>query len=88
MTAPDPVFLETAREIVLRAGEIQMARRESGFRVAKKGTIDLVTEVDLECERMCRAIICVINGWRSTDIMQGRTLTAIRAFSKDAMLRM
>jgi myo-inositol-1(or 4)-monophosphatase len=57
VTAPDPVFLETAREIVLRAGEIQMARRESGFRVAKKGTIDLVTEVDLECERMCRAVI-------------------------------
>ena len=59
MTPPDPnpVFLATATEIVLRAGEIQMARRESGFRVDKKGTIDLVTEVDLECERMCRAVI-------------------------------
>ena len=34
-----------------------MARRESGFHVDKKGTIDLVTEVDLECERMCRAIL-------------------------------
>ena len=34
-----------------------MARRESGFRVEKKGEIDLVTEVDLECERMCRAVI-------------------------------
>src|SRR5215213_736240 len=34
-----------------------MARRASGFRVDKKGTIDLVTEVDLECERMCRAVI-------------------------------
>lgn len=34
-----------------------MARRESGFQVAKKGAIDLVTEVDLECERMCRAVI-------------------------------
>jgi len=54
---PNPVFLATATEIVLRAGEIQMARRESGFRVDKKGTIDLVTEVDLECERMCRAVI-------------------------------
>jgi myo-inositol-1(or 4)-monophosphatase len=42
---------------VLRAGDIQMARRESGFRVDKKGTIDLVTEVDLECERLCRAVI-------------------------------
>ena len=57
MTPPDPVFLATATEIVLRAGEIQMARRESGFRVEKKGTIDLVTEVDLECERMCRTVI-------------------------------
>ncbi|HEV8394681.1 MAG TPA: inositol monophosphatase family protein [Vicinamibacterales bacterium] len=55
--APDPVFLATAVEIVLRAGEIQMAGRESGFRVAKKGDIDLVTEVDLACERMCRAVL-------------------------------
>lgn len=53
----DPVFLATAVEIVLRAGDIQLARRESGFRVSKKGEIDLVTEVDLECERMCRAVI-------------------------------
>ena len=55
--APDPVFLATAVEIVLRAGEIQMAGRESGFRVAKKGAIDLVTEVDLACEKMCRALL-------------------------------
>jgi len=54
---PDPVFLATAVEIVLKAGAIQMARRESGFHVDKKGAIDLVTEVDLECERMCRAIL-------------------------------
>jgi myo-inositol-1(or 4)-monophosphatase len=54
---PDPVFLETATEIVLRAGEIQLSRRGGGFRVDKKGVIDLVTEVDLECERMCRALI-------------------------------
>jgi myo-inositol-1(or 4)-monophosphatase len=57
VTAPDPVFLATAVEIVLRAGDIQMARRQSGFHVEKKGTIDLVTEVDLECERVCRAVI-------------------------------
>jgi len=44
-------------EIVLRAGEIQMSRRESGFQIDKKGTIDLVTEVDLECEKMCRAML-------------------------------
>jgi len=57
VSAPDPVFLATAVEIVLRAGEIQMSRRESGFRIDKKGTIDLVTEVDLECETMCRAVL-------------------------------
>jgi myo-inositol-1(or 4)-monophosphatase len=51
---PDPIFLATAVEIVLRAGDIQRAGRESGFRVDKKGSIDLVTEVDLACERMCR----------------------------------
>ena len=57
MTPPDPIFLATATEIVLRAGDIQMARRASGFRVDKKGAIDLVTEVDFECERLCRAVI-------------------------------
>jgi myo-inositol-1(or 4)-monophosphatase len=57
VTPPDPIFLATATEIVLRAGDIQMARRETGFRIDKKGAIDLVTEVDLECERMCRALI-------------------------------
>lgn len=54
---PDPIFLATAIDIVTRAGEIQLARRESGFSVSKKGAIDLVTDVDLECERMCRAVI-------------------------------
>jgi myo-inositol-1(or 4)-monophosphatase len=57
VSAPDPVFLATATEIVLRAGDIQLARRESGFSIDKKGAIDLVTEVDLECERLCRQII-------------------------------
>jgi myo-inositol-1(or 4)-monophosphatase len=55
--SPNPIFLATATEIVLRAGDIQLARRESGFTIDKKGTIDLVTEVDLECERMCRDVI-------------------------------
>ncbi len=54
---PDPVFLATAVEIVLRAGAIQLDRRESGFQISKKGATDLVTEVDFECERMCRAIV-------------------------------
>jgi myo-inositol-1(or 4)-monophosphatase len=54
---PDPVLLATAVDIVLRAGEIQLARQESGFTISKKSAIDLVTEVDLECERMCRDVI-------------------------------
>jgi myo-inositol-1(or 4)-monophosphatase len=54
---PDPLYLATAVEVVLRAGDIQRAGQESGFRVDKKGSIDLVTEVDLACERMCREII-------------------------------
>lgn len=57
MSRPDPVLLATATEIVLKAGAIQLQRRESGFTIDKKGAIDLVTEVDLECERMCRAIL-------------------------------
>ena len=51
------MFLATAIEIVTRAGEIQLKRRESGFRISKKAENDLVTEVDLECERMCRAML-------------------------------
>jgi myo-inositol-1(or 4)-monophosphatase len=57
MTLPSPHYLSTAVEIVLRAGEIQRARRDTGFRIDKKGAIDLVTEVDLECERFCRAVL-------------------------------
>jgi myo-inositol-1(or 4)-monophosphatase len=57
LSAPDPRFLATAIEIVLEAGSIQRTRRQSGFRVEKKGTIDLVTEVDLECERLCRRVV-------------------------------
>jgi myo-inositol-1(or 4)-monophosphatase len=54
---PQSVFLATAIEIVTRAGEIQLERRESGFSVSKKAENDLVTEVDFECERMCRAVL-------------------------------
>jgi len=54
---PDPIYLATAVEIVLRAGDIQRAGQASGFRIDKKGSIDLVTEVDLACERMCREVI-------------------------------
>jgi len=54
---PDPDFLATAIEIVRRAGQIQLERRASGFSISKKAETDLVTEVDLECEHMCRAVI-------------------------------
>lgn len=54
---PDPRFLATAVEAVVRAGEIQLAKFRSSVRIDKKGTIDLVTEVDLEVERMFRALV-------------------------------
>lgn len=55
--SPDPAFLATAVEAVVRAGEIHLSKFRSGVRVDKKGAIDLVTEVDLEVERMFRAMI-------------------------------
>lgn len=57
MTGPDPRYLATAIEVVTQAGAIQRARFGSAFSVGKKGTIDLVTEVDLEVERAARALI-------------------------------
>jgi myo-inositol-1(or 4)-monophosphatase len=57
VAAPDPRLLATAIEAVVRAGEIQMARFGSTMRVDKKGAIDIVTEVDVEVERMFRAMI-------------------------------
>ena len=48
-------FLTTAIDSVRRAGQLQREAFGGTFRIDKKGTIDLVTEVDLECERMCRA---------------------------------
>ena len=53
----DPRFLATAIDIVLRAGEIQMAHFQRDYVVTKKGAIDLVTEVDLAVERMCRRVL-------------------------------
>ena len=52
-----PVFLATAVESVIRAGEIQMAHFGSAMRVDKKGVIDLVTEIDLQVEREFRSLI-------------------------------
>ena len=54
---PDPVFLATAIEIVTRAGAIQLAHFGNIQHIEKKGTIDLVTEVDVEVERMFRALV-------------------------------
>jgi len=54
---PDPEFLATAIEAVVRAGDLQMAKFGTGVRVEKKGVIDLVTEVDLEVEKMFRALV-------------------------------
>ena len=54
---PDPLFLTTAIEAVVRAGDLQMARFGRDFAIGKKGVIDLVTEVDVEVERMFRDLI-------------------------------
>ena len=53
----DPLLLTTAIEAVVRAGDLQMAQFGRDFRIDKKGTIDLVTEVDVAVERMFRAMI-------------------------------
>jgi myo-inositol-1(or 4)-monophosphatase len=55
--APSPLFLATAVEAVVRAGEIQMERFGRDIHVEKKGTIDLVTDVDLTVERMFRNLV-------------------------------
>ena len=55
--APRPIFLTTAIEAVVRAGDLQMAHFGRTFQIDKKGTIDLVTEVDVAVERMFRVLI-------------------------------
>jgi myo-inositol-1(or 4)-monophosphatase len=52
-----PIFLATAIEAVIRAGETQLQRLGTGVRVDKKGAIDLVTEIDLQIEREFRAMV-------------------------------
>ena len=52
-----PAWLATAIEIVQRAGTIQLQHFGQDLQVTKKGTIDLVTKVDVEVERMGRALI-------------------------------
>jgi myo-inositol-1(or 4)-monophosphatase len=46
-----PVFLATAIDAVIRAGELQMTHFGGDLRVDKKGAIDLVTEIDIAIER-------------------------------------
>ena len=43
----DPRFLATAVEAIVRAGDLQIAKFGTAIRVDKKGTIDLVTEVEI-----------------------------------------
>ena len=52
-----PVYLATAIEAVIRAGDIQLAGLGRNVRVDKKGAIDLVTEIDLEIERDFRKLV-------------------------------
>jgi myo-inositol-1(or 4)-monophosphatase len=47
----------TAVEAVVRAGDMMLARVGGDVHINKKGTIDLVTEVDLAIEQMFRALI-------------------------------
>ncbi len=55
--SPNPLYLATAVEAVVRAGATQLEKFGGEFRVDKKGAIDLVTEVDVEVERMFRAMV-------------------------------
>jgi myo-inositol-1(or 4)-monophosphatase len=52
-----PVFLATAIEAVIRAGELQLASLGRDIRIDKKSAIDLVTEVDIAIERAFRDTI-------------------------------
>src|SRR5438552_7380614 len=52
-----PLFLTTAIEAVVRAGDMQMARFGQDFQIDKKGAIDLVTDVDVAVEQMFREMI-------------------------------
>ena len=53
----DPLYLTTAIEAAVHAGDVMMSRFGTGVRIDKKGTIDLVTEVDVAIERSFRQMI-------------------------------
>lgn len=52
-----PLHLTTAIEAVVRAGALQLEKFGGELKIDKKGTIDLVTEVDIAVEQMFRALI-------------------------------
>jgi len=53
-----PVFLATAIEVAMQAGRVQMAHfGAADLQIDKKGTIDLVTNIDVAIEREFRALI-------------------------------
>ncbi|HXW04637.1 MAG TPA: inositol monophosphatase family protein [Vicinamibacterales bacterium] len=52
-----PAFLATAIEAVIGAGDVQMAHVGRAIDIRKKGTIDLVTEIDINIERAFRDTI-------------------------------
>jgi myo-inositol-1(or 4)-monophosphatase len=52
-----PIFLATAIEAALHAGDVQLAHFGADVRVGKKGLIDLVTNVDVDIERHFREMI-------------------------------
>jgi myo-inositol-1(or 4)-monophosphatase len=53
----NPLYLTTAIEAVVLAGDLQMERFGGAVQIDKKGAIDLVTDVDVAVERRFRALI-------------------------------
>jgi myo-inositol-1(or 4)-monophosphatase len=53
----DPLYVTTAIEAVVRAGDMMLARVGGDVHINKKSAIDLVTEVDVTIERMFRELI-------------------------------
>jgi myo-inositol-1(or 4)-monophosphatase len=52
-----PLYLATAIEAVVHAGDVQLSRFGTDVRIDKKGAINLVTEIDLQIEREFRQLI-------------------------------
>ena len=53
----NPLYLTTAIEAVVKAGDLQLEQFGHDLHIDLKGTIDLVTDVDVAVERMFRALI-------------------------------